>query len=111
MLAAVDMLETMRLVSRNLRDNWFTRKSNRYENLLRFSRGRNKSDSIFFTSLLAFKMPKTISGDEGDGPRRFIPRPRLLCTLNIQDHYLEELEAKAQMWEHIMPTVDSKPRK
>ena len=86
-------------------------KSNRCDNLLCFSQGRDKSDKVFFTSLLAFKMPKTISGDEGDGPRRFIPQPCLLCTLNIKDHYLEELEAKAQMWEHIMPTVDSKPSK
>ena len=57
-------------------------------------------------------MPKAISSDEGDSPRRFIPRPCLLCTLDIQGHYLDELEAKFQLLESaMMPKAESKTRK
>ena len=56
-------------------------------------------------------MPKSETSEENGSPkRRYIPRPCILCTLNIRDHYLEELEAKIRMWvEMPSPSKDTLP--
>ena len=56
-------------------------------------------------------MPKTDTSEENGSPkRRYIPRPCILCTLNIRDHYLDELEAEIQMWvEMSLPATDTLP--
>ena len=55
-------------------------------------------------------MPKTDTSDENDSPRRYIPRPCMLRTLDIRGHYLEELEAKVQMRMYTFAsTMDTSP--
>ena len=56
-------------------------------------------------------MPKTDTSEENGSPkRRYIPRPCMLCTLNISDHYLDELEAKIKVWvDMFTPAMDTIP--